>query len=128
MKIGILTGGGDCAGLNAVIYGVVMQASLAGNEVVGIEKGWKGFLEKLTRPLRPQELEDLHIQGGTILFTSRTNPYKDVLAIKELEKRETAIKARAEELRKQFDVLGIDALIAVGGDESVNSKNIKLFS
>ncbi|HKZ41609.1 MAG TPA: ATP-dependent 6-phosphofructokinase [Candidatus Hodarchaeales archaeon] len=119
MKIGILTGGGDCPGLNAVIYGVVMQASLAGNEVVGIEKGWKGFLEKLTRPLKAQELEDLHIQGGTILFTSRTNPYKDVLAIKELEKRETAIKARAEELRKQFDVLGIDALIAVGGDDTL---------
>ena len=68
MKIGILTGGGDCPGLNAVIYGALLQAFESGHEVIGIEKGWKGFLENLTVPLKIAELDDLQTRGGTILL------------------------------------------------------------
>ena len=123
MKIGILTGGGDCPGLNAVIYGVLLQAFESKHEVIGIEKGWKGFLENTTVPLKIAELDDLHTRGGTILFTSRTNPYKEVLSIKDEEQRKQAIKKRAHELADQFNVLGIDVLIAVGGDDTLGVAN-----
>ena len=123
MKIGILTGGGDCPGLNAVIYGVLLQAFESKHEVIGIEKGWKGFLENTTVPLKIAELDDLHTRGGTILFTSRTNPYKEVLSIKDEEQRKQAIKKRAHELADQFNVLGIDVLIAVCGDDTLGVAN-----
>jgi len=75
-KIGILTGGGDCPGLNSVIYGILLKAFDAGVECVGILKGWKGLMENLTIPLNIAEHDDLHTIGGTILYTSRTNPFK----------------------------------------------------
>ncbi|MCK4285930.1 MAG: 6-phosphofructokinase, partial [Candidatus Lokiarchaeota archaeon] len=74
-RIGILTGGGDCPGLNSVIYGIMLKAYDAGIECVGILKGWKGFIENLTIPLNISEHDDLHTIGGTLLFTSRTNPF-----------------------------------------------------
>ena len=75
-KIGILTGGGDCPGLNSVLYGIMLKAYDVGVECVGILKGWKGFVENLTIPLDIAEHDDLHTVGGTILYTSRTNPFK----------------------------------------------------
>ena len=112
-KVGILTGGGDCPGLNSVIYGIMLKAYDAGVECVGILKGWKGFLEGQTIPLDIAEYDDLHTIGGTILYTSRTNPFKGASSKEE----------RAKELTQKFDELGIDALIAIGGDDSLGVAN-----
>jgi len=108
-NVGILTGGGDCPGLNSVIYGIMLKAYDADIECVGILKGWKGFLENKTIPLDIAEHDDLHTVGGTILYTSRTNPFKGVSSKEE----------RAKELAKKFEELGIDALIAIGGDDTL---------
>ncbi len=108
-KVGILTGGGDCPGLNSVIYGIMLKAYDAGIECVGILKGWKGFLENETIPLDIAEHDDLHTVGGTILYTSRTNPFKGIDSKEE----------KAKELAKKFETLGIDALIAIGGDDTL---------
>lgn len=113
-KVGILTGGGDCPGLNSVIYGIMLKAFDAGVECVGILKGWKGFIENLTIPLNIAEHDDLHTVGGTILYTSRTNPFKGVQSKEE----------RAKELAAKFDVLGIDALIAIGGDDTLGVADV----
>jgi len=83
----------------------MLKAYDAGIKCVGILKGWKGFLENQTIPLDIAERDDLHTIGGTILYTSRTNPFKNVDSKEE----------KAKELTKQFDMLGIDALIAIGG-------------
>ncbi|TFF84355.1 MAG: ATP-dependent 6-phosphofructokinase [Promethearchaeota archaeon] len=109
-KVGILTGGGDCPGLNSVIYGIMLKAYEAGVTCKGILKGWKGFIENLTIPLDIAEHDDLHTVGGTILYTSRTNPFKGVASIEE----------KAKEIAKQFQELDIDALIAIGGDDTLS--------
>ena len=108
-KVGILTGGGDCPGLNSVIYGIMLKAYDADIECIGILKGWKGFIEKLTIPLKIAEHDDLHSVGGTLLFTSRTNPFKGGSSKEQI----------AKELAAKFDTLGIDALIAIGGDDTL---------
>jgi 6-phosphofructokinase 1 len=118
-RIGILTGGGDCPGLNSVIYGALLKASELNYEIKGIEKGWKGFLENKTRDLDINTLDDLHTVGGTLLFTSRTNPYKNAKKIPDTKKREAAIKQTAMEMTAQMSKLGIDALIAIGGDDTL---------
>jgi 6-phosphofructokinase 1 len=120
MKIGVLTGGGDCPGLNSVLYGILLKANDAGHTVIGIEKGWKGFLENKTIELSNiNELDDLHTIGGTLLYTSRTNPYKSARKIKDPTKKENAIKEIAVKLSTQLDVLEIDTLIAIGGDDTL---------
>ena len=115
-KVGILTGGGDCPGLNSVLYGIMLKAFDAGIECVGILKGWKGFMENLTVPLNIADHDDLHTIGGTILFTSRTNPFKEVNKANTDEEKEQFKERIAKEMAKKFDELGIDALIAIGGD------------
>ncbi|MHA2224406.1 MAG: 6-phosphofructokinase [Candidatus Hodarchaeales archaeon] len=117
--IGVLTGGGDCPGLNSVLYGVLLQATDSGHKVIGIEKGWKGFLENQTRELDISKLDDLHTVGGTLLYTSRTNPYKDVKKVKDLGEREQKIKEVAMSMASQLNILGIDALIVIGGDDTL---------
>ena len=117
--IGILTGGGDCPGLNSVIYGVLLKATDAGYKVIGIEKGWKGFLENRTRELDVTLLDDLHTVGGTLIYTSRTNPYKKAKSIQDPKKREEAIKKTAEMMASQIQTLKLDALIAIGGDDTL---------
>ncbi len=118
-KVGILTGGGDCPGLNSVLYGIMLKAFDVGIECIGILKGWKGFMKNETIPLKIAEHDDLHTVGGTILYTSRTNPFKGVSS-----KEETAI-----ELAKKFEELGIDALIAIGGDDTLSvAKNMYKFA
>jgi 6-phosphofructokinase 1 len=111
--IGILTGGGDCPGLNPVIRAVVRKAHNEGYAVLGIKNGWKGLIEKDTIKLDLKEISGILPKGGTILGTSRTNPYK-----------------KPEELAKvkqNFKELGLDALIAVGGEDTlgVASKLVK---
>ncbi|MHA1883534.1 MAG: 6-phosphofructokinase [Promethearchaeota archaeon] len=108
-RVGILTGGGDCPGLNSVLYGIMLKAYEAGIECVGILKGWKGFPENKTMPLNIADHDDLHTIGGTILYTSRTNPFNDANSKEE----------KAKDLASKFDDLGIDALIAIGGDDTL---------
>ena len=117
--IGVLTGGGDCPGLNSVIYGILLKAVDAGYRVIGIQKGWKGFLELRTCELDVTALDDLHTVGGTLIYTSRTNPYKAAKSIKNPVEREKAIKKTAEKMAAQFEKLGIDALVAIGGDDTL---------
>ena len=76
MRVGILTGGGDCPGLNAVIRAVARRSQVRGDEVVGIRSGWRGLVDGSFEPLGPREVSGLLPRGGTILGTSRTNPYK----------------------------------------------------
>ena len=117
--IGVLTGGGDCPGLNSVIYGVLLKAMDAEFTVIGIEKGWKGFLENTTRELDITKLDDLHTIGGTILYTSRTNPYKEAKKVKDPAEKQKRIEETAKKMASQFDILGIDALVAIGGDDTL---------
>lgn len=107
MKIGLLTGGGDCPGLNAVIRAVVKKSILQyGYQVVGILEGWRGLLEEgHIQEMDMGKVSGILHRGGTILKTSRTNPYKE----KNGEKRVV------ENMKKW----GIDALIAVGGEDTL---------
>ncbi len=103
--IGILTGGGDCPGLNAVIRAVVRRAVSRGDRVLGIRKGWKGMIEGDTSELTLASTSGILHRGGTILGTSRTNPYKKPEDLKRVE--------------ENFRVLGLDALVAVGGEDTL---------
>ena len=105
MKLGILTGGGDCPGLNPVIRAVVRRAYNSGIEVVGIKNGWKGLIENDTIKLDLTSVSGILPKGGTILGTSRTNPYK----------KEGAV----EKVKENFKKLGLDALIATGGEDTL---------
>jgi ATP-dependent phosphofructokinase / diphosphate-dependent phosphofructokinase len=107
MRIGILTGGGDAPGLNAVIRGVVVRATQLGHQVVGIRRGWKGVVEADAFDLRPEMVESIQREGGTILKTSRTNPVKDDT---------TKQKAIAG-----YKKLKLDCLVAVGGDDTLGA-------
>lgn len=105
-RIGVLTGGGDCPGLNAVIRAVVRRGLvLGGYEVIGIHHGWRGLLEMDTRELGRQDVTGILYRGGTILGTSRTNIFKD----------ETT-KKRAFANFKKMDFHG---LIAIGGEDTL---------
>ena len=105
MRIGILTGGGDCPGLNPVIRAAVKTAIHEGYEIVGIQNGWKGLIEGNDKPLDLSSVSGILHRGGTILGTSRANPYKD--------------KAALESAKKNFKVIGLDALIVIGGEDTL---------
>ena len=113
MKIGILTGGGDCPGLNPLIRAVVRKGINEGYEIVGIKNGWKGLIENDTLILNLDAVSGILPKGGTILGTSRTNPYK----------KEEGV----QKVKENFKKLGLQALIAVGGEDTlgVASKLIK---
>jgi 6-phosphofructokinase 1 len=113
MRIGILTGGGDCPGLNAVIRAVVRKGILHyDDEFIGFIEGWRGVLESKTTTLDLNAVSDILLRGGTILRTSRTNPAK----------REDGIAQCIESLKKNK----LDALITLGGDDT-QSVSKKLF-
>jgi len=106
MRVGLLTGGGDCPGLNAVIRAVVQRTVKAyGGSVVGYHHGWRGVLESEVEDLDLKKVSGILPRGGTILGTSRTNPYKEPGG-------EAKIK---DELSRRK----IDALIAVGGEDTL---------
>ena len=130
MRVGILTGGGDAPGFNAVIYGALLRAYKEEKvEVVGIKKGWKVFtfkneeitpeiIDKYTQVLDIGELDDLHTKGGTIIYTSRSNPFKALAKISDADKKLLKAKEIGADMASKFAILGIDALIAVGGDDT----------
>jgi len=105
MKIGVLTGGGDAPGLNAAIRAITRKAIYQGFEVAGIRNGWLGLLQRDITPLGREEVTGILPQGGTILGTSRTNPYK----------REEG----PELIKKSLGELGIEALIPLGGEDTL---------
>src|SRR3954467_13268280 len=76
MRIGVLTGGGDCPGLNAVIRAVARRAWSNGHEVIGVREGWRGMTDHLFMPLGSEQISGILPRGGTIIGTTRTNPYK----------------------------------------------------
>jgi 6-phosphofructokinase 1 len=104
-KLGILTGGGDCPGLNAVIRAVGRRSFQRGHEVVGIRDGWRGLVEDELEPLGPREISGILPRGGTILGTTRTNPYK--------------VDGGVERVRQTFERAGFDALVAIGGEDTL---------
>lgn len=106
MRIGVLTGGGDCPGLNAAIRAVVMTAGRRhGDTVVGFRDGWRGLLNDDTEPLDPDGCQDLLARGGTVLGTSRTNPFAT----------DNGPEAVVATLARQQ----VDALVAIGGDDTL---------
>jgi len=105
MRVGILTGGGDCPGLNAVIRAVARRSMLRGDEVVGIRLGWRGLVDGLVEPLGPREISGLLPRGGTILGTSRTNPYK--------------LDGGVDRVLENFAREGLGALVAIGGEDTL---------
>ena len=106
MRIGILTGGGDCPGLNAVIRAVVLTGVLThDDEVIGYLDGWKGVLEDDTVALDVPRCRDILALGGTILGTSRTNPFK--------------VEGGSDRVRANLAERGVDALVAVGGEDTL---------
>ena len=104
-KIAVLTGGGDAPGLNAAIKAVVKKSHMNGWQVMGVNDGWAGLLNGKIFPLPVEDVENIEKVGGTILRTSRTNPYKE----------EKGIELVKENLKK-FE---IDALVAIGGEDTL---------
>jgi 6-phosphofructokinase 1 len=109
MRVGILTGGGDCPGLNAVIRAVVRRGTLESTraEVIGIKNGWRGLIEDDTIPLTRQSVSGILPRGGTILGTSRVNPEDK--------------KGYGERIRATWKRLGLEALIVVGGEGTLRA-------
>ena len=106
-RVGILTGGGDCPGLNAVIRAIVRKGIMVYNyDMTGVQEGWRGMLEGLSLPLNLDAVSGILPRGGTILGSSRTNPYQDGAD------GGTLVRAGMEKM-------GLDALIAIGGDDTL---------
>lgn len=106
-KVGVLTGGGDCPGLNAVIRAVVWTARPLGWEIVGLRNGWRGLLDGTTQSLTVDDVRGILYRGGTILGSSRTNPCKD--------------DATKQQALAQVKKLGLDAIIAIGGEDTLGA-------
>ena len=106
MRLGVLTGGGDCPGLNAVIRAVVRKGEKHfGDEIVGFLDGWRGLVEDQSMPLTIQACRGILPRGGTIIGSSRTNP--------------SSIEGGQEKCQETLARHGIDALIAIGGEDTL---------
>ena len=106
MRVGVLTGGGDCPGLNAVIRAVVRKGvKTHGFDFVGYRDGWRGPLEGLTVPLGIKQCRGILPRGGTILGSSRTNPFK--------------LDNGVEQIKDNLARDGVDALVAIGGEDTL---------
>lgn len=120
-RIGVVTGGGDCPGLNAVIRAVVIGASNRGWEVFGIEKGFEGLLHpNRVHLLNAQDVRGIIYRGGTILgTTNRGNPFK----LKVVENGEAKQVDISSEIVDAFHSLSLDALVVIGGDGTLSIAN-----
>src|SRR5262249_32088592 len=108
MRIGVLTGGGDCPGLNAVIRAIVRKGVAEyGHEFLGYRDGWRGPLERRSRPLGIPEVRGILPRGGTILGSSRTNPFKE--------------DGGPERVAESLKADGVDGLIAIGGEDTLGA-------
>jgi ATP-dependent phosphofructokinase / diphosphate-dependent phosphofructokinase len=105
MRIGILTGGGDCPGLNAVIRAVVRRSTDREHQMVAVRDGWKGLTDGIFAPLGRREVSGILPRGGTILGTTRTNPYK--------------VEGGVELVLRNFADERLDALVAIGGEDTL---------
>ena len=105
MRVGLLTGGGDCPGLNAVIRAAVRTVQNAGGESIGLLEGWRGAIEGNSVELDSASTDGIINRGGTILGSSRTNPYKQPEDI--------------EKLIHTYQRMQLDSLIAIGGDDTL---------
>jgi 6-phosphofructokinase 1 len=105
VKVGVLTGGGDCPGLNAVIRAVGRRVMLRRDELVGVLEGWKGLVRGAFEPLGPREISGLLPRGGTIIGTTRTNPYK--------------LEGGVERVLENFRAAELAALVAIGGEDTL---------
>src|ERR1041385_4883199 len=104
MRVGVLTGGGDCPGLNAVIRAVVRKGEQSyDTEFVGFRDGWRGVIEAMTMPLDVERCRGILPRGGTILGSSRTNPYK----------RDDG----PQRVKETLAANEVDALVAIGGED-----------
>lgn len=112
-RLGILTGGGDCPGLNPAIRGAVLRAAEGGAQCLGLRGGWKGMIEGDARVLHPEDVAEIVCKGGTILGTTRTNPYK--------------IEGGVQGVLKSFKKLKLDALLTLGGEDT-NGVSAKLYA
>lgn len=108
-RVGVLTGGGDCPGLNAVIRGVVRKAIQKDVKIIGIKNGWKGLVSQDTMDLDLNAIAGILPKGGTILGTSRTNPYKN--------------PGDVQKVIDTYKKLNLDALIAIGGEDTLGVAN-----
>jgi len=113
MRVGILTGGGDCPGLNAAIRAITRKGIQEGDNILGILHGWKGMITGQHEELTLRAVSGLIHRGGTILHTSRTNPFKE--------------EEGGEKVAATFKRLGLDALIAIGGEDTLGVAQ-RLFS
>ncbi len=106
MRVGVLTGGGDCPGLNAVIRAVVRKGvKQHGFEFVGFRDGWRGPMEGVTMPLGIEQCRGILPRGGTILGSSRTNPFK--------------VDGGVQRIKDNLAADGVDALVAIGGEDTL---------
>src|SRR5947199_8698517 len=105
MRVGVPTGGGDCPGLNAVIRAVGRRVMDRGHELVGVHEGWKGLVEGKFEPLGRREISGLLPRGGTIIGTTRTNPFK--------------LDGGVERVLAHFRDAELDALVAIGGEDTL---------
>jgi ATP-dependent phosphofructokinase / diphosphate-dependent phosphofructokinase len=103
--IGLLTGGGDCPGLNAVIRAVVRRADAAGWDCVAVREGWRGLVDGIFEDLGPKEVSGILPRGGTIIGTTRTNPFK--------------VDGGVERVLRNFADRGLDGLVAIGGEDTL---------
>ncbi|MBV8611938.1 MAG: ATP-dependent 6-phosphofructokinase [Singulisphaera sp.] len=106
MNVGLLTGGGDCPGLNAVIRAVVQRIVNEGGSCVGIFEGWRGLVQGMSRPLNLCDTDGIVARGGTILGASRTNPFKSP------DRDVPSVLANVK-------ALGLDVLVVIGGDDTL---------
>jgi ATP-dependent phosphofructokinase / diphosphate-dependent phosphofructokinase len=105
VRAGILTGGGDCPGLNAVIRAVARRLHANDWEVLGVREGWRGLVEGKLEPLGPREVSGILPRGGTIIGTSRTNPFK--------------LDGGVDAVVRNFEANSLDALVAIGGEDTL---------
>ena len=105
MKVAVLTGGGDCPGLNPVIRGLVQTIHNHGGSTIGLLEGWRGAIEGNHVELTPENTAEILWEGGTMLGSSRTNPYKS--------------EGEPQKIQETMKSLGVDALCAIGGDDTL---------